>query len=80
MKKDRRCTFVRRVKPCHAFAGARPAGHPNPATTPSATGEPFLTGPPKNAGPVVVRASFHLRDINDIDDEAETFEFGGVSR
>ena len=60
------------------IAGAQPAGHPNPATTPSATGEPFLTGPPKKAGPVVVRASFHLRDINDIDDEAETFEFGGV--
>ena len=59
-------------------AGALPDGHPNPATSPSAAGEPFLTGPPKKAGPVVVRASFHLRDINDIDDEAETFEFGGV--
>ncbi|MDH3842511.1 MAG: hypothetical protein OES69_01130 [Myxococcales bacterium] len=27
---------------------------------------------------MVVRASFHLRDINDIDDSAETFEFDGV--
>ena len=63
---------------CGGIAGAQPAGNPNPATTPSATGEPFLTGPPKKAGPVVVRASFHLRDINEIDDEAETFEFGGV--
>jgi hypothetical protein len=40
--------------------------------------EPFLLGPPKDDGPVVVRASFQVRDINDIDDEAETFEFGGV--
>ncbi|UCF47351.1 MAG: hypothetical protein JSU89_09240 [Myxococcales bacterium] len=48
-------------------------------TTPSATAsEPFLLGPPKGDGPVVVQASFQLRDINDIDDEAETFEFGGV--
>lgn len=40
--------------------------------------EPFLLGPPKDDGPVVVRASFQVRDINDIDDEAETFEFDGV--
>ena len=63
---------------CGGIAGAQPAGNPDPGSTPSATGEPFLTGPPKKAGPVVVRASFHLLDINDIDDEAETFEFAGV--
>jgi len=63
---------------CGGIAEAQPAGNPDPATTPRTAGEPFLTGPPKQAGPVVVRASFHLRDINDIDDEAETFEFGGV--
>jgi hypothetical protein len=40
--------------------------------------EPFLLGPPEDGGPVVVRASFQVRDINEIDDEAETFEFGGV--
>jgi hypothetical protein len=55
-----------------------PVGDPNPATSPSTTSEPFLTGPPQQAGPVVVQASFHLRDINDINDEAETFEFAGV--
>jgi hypothetical protein len=33
---------------------------------------------PREGGPVVVRASFDLRDINQIDDEAETFEFEGV--
>jgi hypothetical protein len=44
----------------------------------AATSEPFLLGPPTDDGPVVVQASFQVRDINDIDDEAETFEFGGV--
>ena len=37
-----------------------------------------LPTPPGNGGPVVVRAGFDLRDINEIDDEAETFEFEGV--
>ena len=32
----------------------------------------------RDGGPVVVRAGFDLRDINEIDDEAETFEFEGV--
>ena len=37
-----------------------------------------LPAPPRDGGPVVVRAAFDLRDINEIDDEAETFEFEGV--
>lgn len=37
-----------------------------------------LLGPPPGHGPVVVRASFQLRDIHEIDDEAETFAFIGV--
>lgn len=37
-----------------------------------------LLGPPNGDGPVVVRAAFHLHDINEIDDEAETFQFTGV--
>jgi len=48
---------------------------PDPGRT---DGEGFVTVPPAQDGPVVVRASFDLRDINDIDDEAETFEFAGV--
>lgn len=40
--------------------------------------EPFVLGPPNAEGPVVVRATFQLRDINDIDDAAETFQFNGV--
>ncbi len=37
-----------------------------------------LPTPPRDGGPVVVRAGFDLRDINEIDDEEETFEFEGV--
>jgi hypothetical protein len=48
------------------------------AHAPTAKADAFLLDPPKNGGPVVVDASFHLRDLNAIDDEAETFEFSGV--
>ena len=47
----------------------------------SAAAEPVLLSlptPTRGGGPVVVRAGFDLRDINAIDDEAETFEFEGV--
>lgn len=36
-----------------------------------------LLAPPNETGPVVVRASFQLQDINSIDDQTETFEFTG---
>lgn len=39
---------------------------------------PSLLGPPNEAGGVVVRARFELHDINEINDESETFEFSGV--
>ncbi|MFW2388789.1 MAG: hypothetical protein ACN4G0_10660, partial [Polyangiales bacterium] len=45
---------------------------------PNTVDEPFLLGPPSGDGPVLVQASFQLRDINEIDDAAETFELGGV--
>lgn len=38
----------------------------------------FMNALPQVEGPVIVTASFELHDINDIDDEAETFEFTGV--
>jgi hypothetical protein len=38
----------------------------------------LLLVPPKGKGPVVVRAAFHLRDIERIEEEAETFQFSGV--
>jgi len=40
--------------------------------------EPFLLSPPKQTGPVVVLAHFELHDINEINEETETFEFTGI--
>lgn len=40
--------------------------------------EPFLLAPPNDDGPVVVQARFDLYNINEINDETETFEFTGV--
>jgi len=40
--------------------------------------EAYLLGPPNNGGPVVVKTAFQLQDVNEIDDEAETFQFTGV--
>lgn len=44
----------------------------------SSPSEHALLAPPKQAGPVEVRARLELRDVNQIDDSAETFEFTGV--
>ena len=49
-----------------------------PSSATSTAKERFVLGPPVGDGPVVVRATFQLRDLNDIDDAAETFEFSGV--
>jgi hypothetical protein len=45
---------------------------------PITPGSRFLLGPPEQAGPIVVRAAFKLRDLNEINDVTETFEFSGV--
>jgi hypothetical protein len=63
-----------------AFTGAMAAASCGWIAGPAAA-EPALLNlptPPRDGGPVVVRAGFDLRDINEIDDEAETFEFEGV--
>lgn len=44
----------------------------------SGPSELALLAPPNQAGPVQVRARLELRDVNQIDDSAETFEFTGV--
>jgi len=59
-------------------ATAQPNATPGRATPAPTVSEPFLLGPPKGDGPLVVQATFHLRDINEVDDTAETFEFSGV--
>jgi hypothetical protein len=60
------------------LAAAQPNTTPGRASPSATVSEPFLLGPPMGDGPVVVRATFELRDINDVDDAAETFEFSGV--
>lgn len=38
----------------------------------------YFLGPPVNDGPTVVKAAFQLQDINEINDEMETFQFTGT--
>ena len=49
-----------------------------PGASNAAADQKFLLGPPTQDGPVVVRVGFRLSEINDIDEENETFEFEGV--
>ena len=45
----------------------------------SATGHASdILGPPMEHGPVVVDIGFYLSDIDDINEEQETFEFEGI--
>ena len=56
---------------------AQITAEPELITSPAQSNE-FMNTLPPGKGPVIVTASFELRDINDINDEAETFEFTGV--
>ena len=56
---------------------ARITVEPELITSPAKSNE-FMNTLPQEKGPVIVTASFELRDINDINDEAETFEFTGL--
>ena len=57
---------------------AQPDGYSGPEFPNAGTSEADLLSPPGDGGPVVVRTAFHLQDINEIDEEAETFEFTGI--
>jgi hypothetical protein len=63
---------------CTWMAAADPIAGSESDPPRTGSGEPFLLAPPKQAGPVVVRASFEFHDINEINDGLETFEFTGV--
>ena len=63
---------------CKLMAAADPIAVDESAGSRTALSEPFLLAPLKEAGPVVVRARFELRDVNEINEGAETFEFAGV--
>ena len=65
--------------PGTALIGVLVAGYCGWIAGPAAADPALLSLPtPRAGGPVVVRAGFELRDINEIDDEEETFEFEGV--
>jgi hypothetical protein len=68
-------SFVRRV-----VTGVLAASSCGGIAGPAAAEPALLSLPaPSRAGePVVVRAGFELRDINEINDEVESFEFEGV--
>jgi hypothetical protein len=57
---------------------AQPDGYRGPEFPQAGESGTDLLAPPKDGGPVLVRAAFHLQDINEIDEEAETFDFTGV--
>jgi hypothetical protein len=64
---------------CQAgVATAQPGVKPGVETVQTAATERFLLGPANEGGPVTVQVGFQLRDINEINDEDETFEFTGV--
>ena len=63
------CTLMAATDPVAAAGSVPPA---------PVSAEQFLLAPPKGAGPVVVRVRLDLNDVNEINDEAETFEFTGV--
>lgn len=64
------------------FATWKSAAEPIPGTTDDSlvtmSSPLFLLAPMSEGGPVVVRAAFELREINEINDTEETFDFTGV--
>ena len=71
-------TLVLTLVCCTLMAAANSIAAAESDSARATSSEPFLLAPPGEAGPVVVRASFDLYDINEINDEMETFEFTGV--
>jgi len=63
---------------CAQIAAAQPLAQPNTQQPQAAASGSLLLGPPKEDGPVVVRASLEVQDVDQINEENETFEFTGV--
>jgi len=57
---------------------AQPNGERVPESSQVISSRTNVLGPPSNEGPTVVKAAFHLQNIDEIDDEAETLQFTGV--
>jgi len=64
---------------CYAGTlAAQTSDEQGPASPVAATSPTYFLGPPNDDGPTVVSAAFHLQDIDEINDDAETFQFTGV--
>jgi hypothetical protein len=63
---------------CAPLAAAQPVAEPASAAANSVKSDPFVLGPPPGEGPVVVKAGFELSELNEINDEEETFAFTGI--
>ncbi len=63
---------------CAGLVGAQPLAQPNTQPSQAATSDYPLLTPPEDDGPVVVQVSFEIQDIDEINEENETFEFTGV--
>lgn len=62
-----------------ARTSAQPIESPATSAVSSAPlSQTVLLSPPPSEGPVVVQVGFQLLDINQIDDQSETFEFSGI--
>lgn len=61
-----------------ATAAAQSPGAPAAQGDPHALNQSQLCDLPEGPRPLVIESLFHLTNINEIDDEAETFEFSGV--
>jgi hypothetical protein len=70
--------FVRSIAIAVLIGAGAGVGAAPSSAAPGGGHSPPPLEPPPSEGPVVVRAGFQLHGINDIDDEAETFEFTGV--
>jgi hypothetical protein len=60
------------------IANAQPIAEGDDPSPRTVKDDSFLLGPPKGDRPVVVRANFQLHDINEINEQDETFAFSGV--
>jgi hypothetical protein len=74
--------IITMAAPVFAQSAITPPAQPDASRDPdfsnARASETDLLSPPGDGSPVVVRAAFHLQDINEIDEEAETFEFTGI--
>lgn len=71
-------TLILSILYCTLSAESALISSPEVAPSQKESSEAFLLGPPRQTSPVLVSGEFKLYDLNEINDEADTFEFTGV--